>query len=91
MTREEYNKLSFDEVMEQLNYENDAITTIGNLKEFMKEQIEDDNFYLALHVLEAIANDPIDYEWYDYDYSMGTLDTPAGISTKEDVEHLIED
>ena len=41
----------------------------------------------------AIWNDPNPSmsEWYDYDYSMGTMDTPVCLSEKADVEHLIED
>lgn len=91
MTREQFNTLSFEEVMQQLESERDDITTIDLLKDFIKNQIDEDNYYLALHVLEAIANDPIDYEYYDYDYSMGTLDKPSGISCKEDIEHMIDD
>lgn len=93
MTREEFNKLSFDEVMERLNEESDQITTIDILKDFIKENIDNDNFGLAVHVLNAIWDDPSPYDsiWYDYDYSMGTLDKPTSINTKEDVEHLIDD
>lgn len=93
MTREEFNKLSFDEVMERLNEECNEITHIDILKDFIKDNIDNDNFGLALHVLSAIWEDPNpdDSIWYDYDYSMGTLDTPSSINSKEDVEHLIED
>ncbi len=93
MTREEFNKLSFDEVMERLYEENDEITTIDMLKEFIKHKIDNDDFNVALHVLNAIWEDPTPYDsiWYDYDYSMGTLDKPTSINTKEDVEHLIDD
>ena len=93
MTREEFKTLSFDEVMERLNEEHDNITTIDILKDFIKDKIDNDDFNVALHVLSAIWNDPNpeDSFWYDYDYSMGTLDTPTSINTKEDVEHLIDD
>ena len=93
MTREEFNTLSFEDVMERLNEECDQITTIDILKEFIKDNIDNDNFNVALHVLNAIWNDPNpeDSIWYDYDYSMGTLDTPTSINSKEDVEYLIYD
>lgn len=93
MTREEFNTLSFDEVMEKLNEEFNQITTIDILKDYVKECIDDDNFNVAVHILNAIWNDPNpnDSIWYDYDYSMGTLDTPTSINTKEDIEHLIDD
>lgn len=93
MNRSEFNALSFDEVMEKLNEEYDQITTIDILKDFIKYNIDNDNFIIAIHVLNAIWNDPNpeDSIWYDYDYSMGTLDTPTSINCKADIEHLIED
>jgi hypothetical protein len=30
-------------------------------------------------------------DWYNYDYNMGTLDTPVSIMEKIDVEHMIDD
>lgn len=89
MTRKEFETKSFEEVMEQLNEERDDITTYESLKEFAKSQIEEDKLFLAIHILEALKADPA--EWYEYDYCMGTLQTPSSITTKEDVEHLIED
>ena len=89
MTRNEFETKSFDEVMEQLNEERDDITTYENLKEFAISQINEDRLFLAIHILELLN---IDTEtWYEYDYCMGTLQTPSSITTKEDVEHLIED
>lgn len=89
MTREEFETKSFDEVMEQLNEERDDITTYESLKEFVIQQIEEDRFFLAIHILESLDKDM--EEWYEYDYCMGTLQTPSSITIKEDVEHLIED
>ena len=93
MTRKEFEEKSFDEVMEQLNEERDDITTIDMLKEFIKEKIDNEDFNVASHLCNAIWNDPNpdNSDWYMYDYSMGTLDTPVCLSKKEDVEHLIED
>ena len=89
MTRKEIETKNFDEVMEQLNEERDDITTYESLKEFAKSQIEEDRLFLAIHILEALNEDTA--EWYEYDYCMGTLQTPSSITEKEDVEHLIED
>ena len=89
MTREEYNNKDFEEVMEQLNEEKDDITTYETLKDFAKEKIDGDNLLVAIHILEALQND--DAEWYEYDYCMGTLQTPSGITEKEHVEHMIDD
>lgn len=88
MLKAEFINKSFDEVMEQLNEEKDDITTYDNLKEFAKEKIDNNDLFVAIHILEAIRND--DAEWYEYDYSMGTLQTPSGITEKEHVEHMID-
>ena len=89
MTRKEFESKNFDEVMEQLDEELNDITTYESLKEFAKSQIEEDRLFLAIHILEALKADSA--EWYEYDYCMGTLQTPSSITIKEDVEHLIED
>lgn len=91
MTKDQFNNLDFSEVMQQLNEENDTVTTIDTLKDFIKESIDNDNYYIALPLLQAIADDTHDTYYWDYDYSMGTLDTPTPINSKEDVEHLIYD
>lgn len=93
MTRTEFEEKSFEDVMSQLNEELDEITTLDSLKEFIKEKIDEDNFYIASHLCNAIWNDPNPSmsEWYDYDYSMGTLDTPVCLSEKAHIEHLIDD
>ena len=93
MTRAEFEEKSFEDVMNQLNEELDEITTLDRLKEFIKEKIDEDDFSIASHLCNAIWNDPNPSmsEWYDYDYSMGTLDMPVCLSEKADVEHLIDD
>ena len=57
MTRKEFEEKSFDEVMEQLNEERDDITTYESLKEFAIQQIEEDRFFLAIHILESLDKD----------------------------------
>lgn len=93
MTKEFFESNTFEDVMEQLNEEYDQITTLDTLKMFIKEKIDEDNFNIASHLCNAIWNDPNPSmsEWYEYDYSMGTLDTPVCLSEKADVEHLIDD
>ena len=75
MTQQEFDSKSFEELMEMLNEESDDITTIDVLKDFIKEKIDSDDFHLAIYLLQAIWDDPNigDSEWYQYDYSMGTL------------------
>lgn len=91
MTRQEFEEKSFDEVMEQLYEERDLVTTYDMLKEFAKNRIDNDDMLMANHIISSIWNDPnpIDTDWYLYDYSSGSLDTPTSVSCKEDVEHLV--
>jgi predicted CopG family antitoxin len=93
MKRAEFEKKSFDEVIEQLCEEGHCITTFDTLKEFIKENVDNDNFNVASHLCNAIYNEPNpnNSKWYDYDYSMGTLEKPTCISSKEDIIHLLED
>ena len=94
MTKEVFNKLSFEEAVSQLQDEGiGTITNIEVLKDFIKEKIDNDDFNVAIHLLEAIWNDPSpeDSYYWDYDYCMGTLDKPTSINSKEDIKHLIED
>ena len=90
MTRLEYNTKSFDEIMDRLNEENDEVTTKEDLINFVKYNIDNDNLFLAIHILEAINNDK-ESEWFLYDYCMGTLQMPSSVIEKEHIEHLIED
>lgn len=89
MTREDYNNKEFEEVMEQLDEERDDITTYERLKEYAKDKIDGDDLLVAIHILEALQNDSVD--WYEYDYCMGTCQTPSGITEKEDIGHMIEE
>lgn len=89
MTRAEFEAKSFEECMEQLNEEFDEITTLDHLKEFAKEKINDGDYFLAIHIVEALQKGN-DEDWWDYDYCMGVLDTPMPITEKEDVEYLLD-
>lgn len=90
MTRAEFEEISFNELIE-LMYENlYEVTNEETLKEFAIDKLQDDNFGLALHIINAIYENPYNTEWYRYDYNMGTLQTPSPITDKEDVEDLID-
>lgn len=88
MTREEFNNKSFDELMEDLGYEN-TISCFEVLKEYAEECIKDYNFSLAIHILQAL-DDNMDVEWFEYDYSMGEMSTPKPIMNKSDLEEYID-
>ena len=93
MTRQEFEEKSFEDVMSQLSEEYDQITTLDKLKMFIKENIDEDNFNIAIRLCNAICNDPnsLMSKWYDYNYSMGMFDIPVCLSEKSDVEPLIDD
>lgn len=88
MNRTDYENKSFDELIDQLCEEVNTITDYEVLKYFVIHNIKEDNLYLAIHILEAIQVG--DY-YYDYDYNMGTLETPTPLTCKEDLADYIED
>lgn len=69
MTRKEFESKSFEEVMEQLNEECDDVTTIDILKDFIKRKVDSEDFYLVIHLCDAIWNDPdsSNSDWYIID------------------------
>jgi hypothetical protein len=82
--------MSFDELLDLAYEEVSDITTEDILIDFAKTKIDDDNIMMALHVLNAIYDNPYDTEYYLYDYNMGTLETPKPITCKEDFEDYID-
>lgn len=89
MTRKEFETMSFEDFIEWAKENLNDVTDEEILKEFAIEKLQDDNFIMALHIINAIYNNPYDTEYYRYDYSMGTLETPTPITDKEDLEDLI--
>lgn len=88
MRKRELKKLTFEEAIEKLQEENNCITTIDVLKEFAIDNINNDNLFLAIHILQALQENEAEY--YSYDYSMGTLETPTPIENLEDLEDYCE-
>lgn len=91
MTKQQFEEMTLEELTEWA-YENlNDITTEDILLDFAKHKIDDENIYLAIHVLQAVWNSSESFNGhYIYDYSMGTLETPTPITCKEDLEHLID-
>lgn len=75
MTVKELYSMTFNEACERLCSENDLITTYESLKEYAIQSIREERLFVAIHILEAIQQFPADY--YNYDYCMGTLDSPT--------------
>ena len=93
MKKKELYKLSFQDAIDKLQYEINTITTYDVLKDFIKLQIDKENNYLAYHLIKSIWEDntPFDSDYYDYDYTMGTLDKPTPLFNLEDLERYCED
>ena len=88
MTIHELHCKSFADAAQELSENDERITTYETLKEFAKENIDSDRLFLAIHILKAIWENSADY--YDYDYCMGTLDTPSPHLVIKDHEEYCE-
>ena len=89
MTAKELSNKSFEEVMEQLNEEWDDVHTYESMIAFVGHLLYEDNLNLIIHMLETMRDSPAD--WYLYDFTMGTMETPKAITCKEDLENVIEE
>jgi hypothetical protein len=90
MTREQFNKLSFEEVLDALLSDTlySEIISMDVLKEYAKHCVNTEKFVIAHHVLASI----IDYEdapYFFYDISLGTLTCPDPLRNKEELEPFI--
>lgn len=91
MTREQFEAMTLDELLEWAYEEVDDLTTEDVLIDFAKSKIDDDSFNVAIHILTAIWESEEAYnDYYLYDYNMGTLETPTPITCKEDLEDYID-
>ena len=88
ITRKEYEEMSFDESMEKAVGECDNVHSYNDLLEYAKYCIDEGSVFLAVHVLEAVG-DSNEGKYYNYDTSMGTLETPTEIKEKSDIEQYI--
>ena len=92
MTKKEWEELTLDEAIDWADWEYgvNELTSEDSLIRFAKEKIDEDNLFLAIHILEAIYNSEEAYNgYYLYDYSPSTTSTPTPITCKEDLEGYI--
>ena len=94
MTKDELNKLiadgkTFDDVICDFEANNDYIVSRDIILDFAINQIQNDRLFLARHVLDAVDNEYADF--YYYDMSMGTLETPIAITSIDDLYDYVED
>ena len=69
--------------------DNDCIVSRDVILDYAIYQIQNDRLYLARHVLDAVDTDYAD--WYNYDASMGTLETPTPVDNVNDLYDYVED
>lgn len=101
MNKAELDKLiadgaTLDDVINNFEFDNDDIVSRDSLKDFAIYQIKENRLFLARHILDAIddiyADDNGEYaEWYSYDTTMGTLETPTAIYDINDLYDYVED
>lgn len=91
MKREEFEAMSFEELLEWAYDNIDDMHSEEALIELAKHEINEDSLRMAIHILNAVyeSNCP-DGSYYIYDRSMGTLETPTPITCKEDLEEYID-
>lgn len=89
MTKKELYEKDFETAVNELIDEGCNITTYEELKDLAINLINDDNLFFAIHILEAINETEATY--YNYDSSMGTMETPTPIETLEDLEDFCEE
>ena len=80
--------LTWDEKIDYLMDHDYNVNSYEYMKDMAKYCIDEDNLFLARHILDAIDSDPADF--YHYDPSMGTMETPTAISDDEDIESIID-
>lgn len=91
MKREQFEEMSFEELLEWAYDNIDDIHSEETLLEMVKHEINEDSSRMALHILQAVyESDCPDGSYYLYDRSMGTLETPTPITCKEDLEDYID-
>ena len=83
------NKLTLEELFIIAQELDNTFWAYEDLKDFAIDLIKDDNILLATHILNALNSDQEDY--YNYDASMGILDTVAPTTTKEDFIDFLQD
>ena len=83
MTREQFLELGIDEAFELAYQNSNYLWYEETLLDFAKSRLPD---YIewAIHVLEAVRDSESQY--YYYDATAGTFDTPTPLKTVEDIE-----
>ena len=90
LSEEEFLENDFDTNLELLlDNELDNYYSSDELKDLIKDKIDEDDFLCARHLLECIERE--EAEHYIYDWSMGTLEEPTPLRDNEDLLSLAKD
>ncbi len=79
---------TFDDLIYDFEFSNDEIVSRDIILDFAINQIQNDRLFLARHVLDAVDKEYADF--YSYDMSMGTLETPTAITSIEDLYDFVD-
>lgn len=82
MSRKDFEEKSFKEVME-MAMDDCPVCTEDDMCLYVIESMNDREYNLASHLVEALRKYCADY--YSYDRCMGTLEEPTPIVNKEDL------
>lgn len=85
MTKEYFDTHTFDEIMTLLLSESDIFVDYEQMKDYLNYAVDNEHWYLADHILQSLREDAFAQYW-EYDISMGTLETPIAITSKSDIE-----
>lgn len=83
------NNLTLEELFIIAQKLDSSFWTYEDLKDFAIDMIKEDDILVATHILNALNDNNASY--YNYDETMGMLDTVASITTKEDFIDYLQD
>lgn len=87
--KKQLNKLTLEQLFIIAQELDNSFWAYEDLKNFVVDKIQDDDIFIATHILNALYNNEAEY--YNYDSTMGILDTVAPITTKEEFINYLED
>ena len=83
------NNLTLEQLFDVAQKLDSSFWAYEDLKNYVIDLIKDDDIFIALHILNALNDKSAEY--YNYDATMGILDTVAPITSKEDFIDYLED
>lgn len=93
MTKDELDELiadgkTFDDLIYDFELSNDEIVSRDIILDFAINQIQNNELFLACHIIDAVHKEYA--EFYSYDMSMGTVETPTAITSIEDLYDFVD-